>query len=232
MNRVPGDTIPVLDKHKDTDMTRDLADWERQWEALLAAEGGDDVSHGLLHIRRVVAAARRLGEDEGAELAVVIPAAWLHDCVNVEKNSPDRARASTLAAVRARELLADMGYPEAHLDPIGHAIEAHSFSAGITPRTLEAQVVQDADRLDALGAIGLARCMMVGERLGLEVYDADDPFCRHRQPDDGQNIIDHFYCKLLRLPDTMQTDAGRAEARRRADFLKSFLDQLGSELPH
>nr|MCU0650475.1 HD domain-containing protein [Gemmatimonadaceae bacterium] len=121
-----------------------------------------DAAHDHCHVWRVVATAERLAAIEGARLDVVRPAAWLHDCVVVPKDAPHRARASRLAADEAVRLLAAWGFGALPLDEIAHAIAAHSFSAGIAPRTLEARVVQDADRLDALGAIGLARCLALG----------------------------------------------------------------------
>jgi uncharacterized protein len=178
----------------------------------------------------VVATALHLAREEGARLEVVFPAAWLHDCVNVPKDSPDRPRASRIAAEHAVRFLKDAGYEPEFLDGIAHAIEAHSYSAGIAPRTIEARVVQDADRLDALGAIGLARCIAVGAALGRPLYEPEDPFCERRQPDDRGASVDHFYTKLLRLAGTMQTEAGRREAARRTEFLESFLRQLRSEV--
>jgi len=135
--------------------------FEQQFHQIISAQAVADPAHDINHVRRVVRSARQFAAAENAELEIVIPAAWLHDCVAVAKDSPDRAKASTMAASRAIQLLRDMAYPEQHYAAIGHAIEAHSFSAGITPTTLEAKVVQDADRIDAIGAIGTARCMMV-----------------------------------------------------------------------
>ncbi len=205
-------------------------DWEPRFRAFVAGQPGADPGHGPAHLERVVATAMRLAAEEGARPEIVLPAAWLHDCVHVAKDSPDRARASQLAAGHALRFLESAGYPRDCLPAIGHAIEAHSFSAGIAPRTLEAQVVQDADRLDALGAIGLARCIAVGAALGRPVYEPVDPFCRHRAPDDRGASVDHFYTKLLKLAGTMQTAAGRREAERRTGFLKTFLAQLESEI--
>ncbi|MDX1381797.1 MAG: hypothetical protein R3233_11780, partial [Xanthomonadales bacterium] len=113
---------------------------------------------------------------------------------------------------------------------IAHAIEAHSFSAGIEPRTIEARVVQDADRLDALGAVGIARWMMVGGVLGHPLYDPDDPFAEDREPDDTRWSLDHWQVKLSRLPGTMQTETGRAEAERRAAVMRDYLDALRREI--
>jgi uncharacterized protein len=207
-----------------------MKDWEKRFEMLSRADESDS-SHGLDHIKRVVASAKHLAAVEGARLEIVVPAAWLHDCVTVEKSSPDLARASTLAAEQARAYLEDLGYPKTLLAEIYHCVQAHSFSAGVSPKSLEAKVVQDADRLDALGAIGVARAFMVGGRLGRPICSETDPFCREREPDDSRAALDHFFAKLLKLPATMQTVAGRQEAERRASFLRSFLEQLESELP-
>lgn len=206
-----------------------LDDLESRCRAHVATLAGD-AAHDLPHITRVVTTARTLAAGEGARLDIVLPAAWLHDVVAVPKDSPVRAQASRLAAAEAVRLLAGWGCDAAVLPDIAHAIEAHSFSAGIPPRTVEARVVQDADRLDALGAVGLARCLMLGAVMGRPLYDPDDPFCEHRAPDDARSSIDHFYTKLLTLAGTMQTAAGRAEAERRTLVLRRYLDELRREL--
>ncbi|MFO8099509.1 MAG: HD domain-containing protein [Salinibacter sp.] len=205
-------------------------DWEDQFAAFLRTQTNADAAHDRAHIERVVTAARRLADDADAALEVVVPAAWLHDCVTVPKDDPQRASASRLAAEAAVDFLSEAGYPQAWHDDIAHAITAHSYSGEVTPQTLEARIVQDADRLDALGAVGIARCFMVGGSLGHALYDPDDPFCEARAPDDGSYAVDHFFAKLLRLPDTMKTEAGRTEAERRAAVMRTFLDQLGIEI--
>ncbi len=204
--------------------------WEPRFRHFAASQPGSDPGHGLIHLERVVATALRLATEEGARMEVVLPAAWLHDCVHVAKDSPDRARASGLAAEHAAGFLEGAGYPGRWLPDIRHAIEAHSYSAGIPPRTIEAKVVQDADRLDALGAIGIARCIAVGSSLGRPLYASEDPFCSARTPDDGGASVDHFYSKLLKLGGTMQTAAGRREAERRTDFIRAFIAELKSEI--
>lgn len=211
-----------------------LTDSDARWSALfverLETHSVPDAAHDLEHIRRVVANARRLTLAEGADWEVVMPAAWLHDCVIVPKSSPDRAMASRLAAEQARGWLETQHWPHGKLDEIAHAIEAHSFSAGIPPRTREAKVLQDADRLDALGAVGLARTLMLGATLQREFYHPVDPFCQSREPDDSLYTLDHLYCKLLKLESTMRTSAGKQEAIRRTAFLHEFLAQLKAEL--
>lgn len=205
-------------------------DWEPRIVRFISEQPGGDPGHGLVHLKRVVATAVALAAAEGARMDIVLPAAWLHDCVHVAKDSPDRQRASRLAAAHASEFLERAGYPAEPLPGIRHAIEAHSYSAGIAPATVEAKVVQDADRIDALGAIGIARCIAVGAALGRSLYEPDDPFCERRPPDDAGASVDHFYAKLLTLAGTMQTEAGRFEAERRTEFLRAFIAQLRSEI--
>jgi uncharacterized protein len=211
-------------------MIAKMADWEVRFAAFLAHETAGDAAHDEGHVRRVVANARALAEKEGADLAVVLPAAWLHDCVSVAKNSPERSSASRLAAERAGEWLRAEGYPPEYIAAIEHAIVAHSFSAGVPPQTMEAKVVQDADRLDALGAVGIARTLMLGGANGTPFYELSEPFPVTRAADDRTSVIDHFFTKLLKLADTMQTAAGREAAHQRAQFLKQFLTQLGNEI--
>jgi len=204
--------------------------WETQFTHFISSQMAADAAHDLAHIQRVVANARHLAQLENAEMAVVLPAAWLHDCVTVPKDSPQRAQASRLAAEKAGHFLQTAGYPAQFIPLIAHAIAAHSFSANIPPETIEAKVVQDADRLDALGAVGMARTFMVGGALKRPLYHPADPFCQRRQPDDAVSTVDHFYTKLFTLPKTMQTEAGRAEAEARAAFMRAFLRQLGHEI--
>ncbi len=189
-----------------------------------------DPAHDISHIKRVVQNTLKLTKVENGNLAVTIPAAWLHDCVSVAKDSPLRKQASKLAADEAIRFLESVNYPADLLPAIYHAIEAHSFSANLETKTLEARIVQDADRLEAVGAIGLARCFLTGGSMGTLLYDPADPFADHRALDDRSYTVDHFYCKLLGLQDTMKTEAGLAEAIKRTDYMKAFLRQLGAEI--
>ncbi|MFM2486817.1 HD domain-containing protein [Celerinatantimonas yamalensis] len=210
----------------------DFAQWEPLFEMFVIAQVQGDSAHDIAHIRRVVALTKHLTEQSEANLAITLPAAWLHDCVVVGKSDPLRRQASRLSAQRARAQLINWYYPKQWIEPICHAIEAHSFSADITARTLEAKIVQDADRLDALGAIGIARCFAVGGSLKRFIYQESDPFCLQREPNDQVASLDHFYQKLLALPKTMSSDVGRQEAERRVVFMQAFLDELAHELDH
>jgi uncharacterized protein len=204
--------------------------WEQVFARLIQETGEADAAHDAAHIRRVVSNARALAESENGQLEVILPAAWLHDCVTVPKNSPQRSQASQLSADQAGIWLRQSGYPEEYIPGIMHAIAAHSFSAQIETQSLEAQIVQDADRLDAIGAIGIARCFAVGGALGIELYDAADPFAENRSPDESANSVDHFFVKLLKLANSMKTSAGREEALRRTAFMHRYLDELRREI--
>ena len=201
------------------------AEVTRQWSAHPA-----DGAHDLGHLRRVWSRARIIALDEPCDLEILLPAAIFHDLVNLPKSHPDRARASQLSAEAACHFLRADGFAEAKLSAVGHAIAAHSFSAKITPVTPEARVLQDADRLEALGAIGIARMFHVSGAMGGGLFDPDDPMALHRPLDDRAFALDHIETKLLKLVDTMQTEPGRAMAAERADWMLSFRTRLLSEI--
>jgi len=206
-------------------------DWlQAQCREFLSDLDPADAAHDINHIRRVVKNVLYLTDIEDSNSLVTLPSAWLHDCVAVAKDSPLRSQGSRLAAEAATEFLARISYPDELLPEVFHAIEAHSFSAGIPTRSREAAIVQDADRLDSLGAIGIARCLLVGGTLRLQLLSPDDPFCDQREPDDSRFTIDHFYAKLFKLPQTMKTEAGKAEALRRARLMQKYLDDLRQEM--
>jgi uncharacterized protein len=190
-----------------------------------------DSAHDLGHLRRVWSNARILALGTDADLDVLEAAAFLHDLVNPPKSSPLRPRASTLSAEAASRFLTTTDFPPARIQAVAHAIAAHSFSAGIAPETDEAKILQDADRLDALGAIGLARMFAVAGSMGTALLDPDDPLARARPLDDRAFALDHLETKLLTLPATMQTEAGRAMAEERAEWMYAFRSRLLRELP-
>jgi uncharacterized protein len=207
-----------------------IEEWQPRLAAIAREAVGDDGAHDLQHLHRVWhSAARVLAQCPEADALVVLAACYLHDLVNLPKNHPERQSASRQAAALATSQLAAAGFPPDRLAAVAHAIEAHSFSAGIAPRTLEARIVQDADRLDALGAIGLARLYYTAGRMGSALAHPDDPGAVHRRPDDRAYALDHIECKLATLPGTMQTEAGRALANERLDWLRAFRDRFIEE---
>jgi uncharacterized protein len=157
-----------------------------------------------------------------ASFWTVMAACYLHDLVNLPKNHPERERASRHAASRARAILAAEGFPLERIDGVAHAIETHSFSAGLVPATLEARIVQDADRLDALGAVGLARLFYTAGRMGSALAHPDDPLGQAREFDDRAYALDHLVVKLARLPAMMHTSTARRLGEARLAGLESF----------
>lgn len=195
-----------------------------------AVDGGhDDTSHALDHLLRVALWTLRIGGGV-LDRREAVAAALLHDLVNVPKDDPRRCHASSLSAEAARPLVETAGFDEAATQRIVTAIRQHSFSRGETPTEPLAMALQDADRLEALGAIGIMRCAATGERMGARFFHPDDPFALRRQLDDRSFSVDHFFAKLLRLPTTMCTARGRREAQRRAGVLVHFLESLPREL--
>ncbi|HHP0471430.1 TPA: HD domain-containing protein [Vibrio harveyi] len=210
--------------------TSELNRFESQFLQFMQQEMQTDAAHDLSHVRRVVKTACQLALQEGAELAVVLPAAYLHDCFTYPKDHPNRKQSSAIAATKAISFLESIDYPAQYHDAIAHAIESHSFSANITPNTLEAQVVQDADRLDALGAIGVTRCIQVSTLFDATLYNEQDMFAEHRELQDKRFTIDHFQTKLFKIVDTMNTKAAYEEAVKRKAFMQSYLEQLRQEV--
>lgn len=190
-----------------------------------------DGAHDEAHLLRVWRNAERIMAAEGGDRRILQAAVLLHDCIWVDKTSPRRHMASRLAAEKARDVLSALGWDEDRVGQVRHAIEAHSYSAGIEPRSLEARILQDADRLDAMGFIGMARCFYLAGMRGASICHATDPAAASRALDDGAYALDHFQTKLLTLGDRMRTETGRRMAQERAARLKicylGLLDEVG-----
>ena len=121
-------------------------------------------------------------------------------------------------------------FPPEKVEGVRHAIHAHSFSAQVEPLTAEAKILQDADRMEALGAIGLARVFYTAGVLHQRLFDGDDPLALHREPDDQQYSLDHFSVKLFRLPALMNTATGRKLAEEKVEYLRQFLQRIEGEI--
>ena len=208
-----------------------MQNWEKIFEEKISSVAtADDPAHDLSHFKRVVKLAKEICECENGDLNIVIPAAWLHDLIIVPKNSPLRSQASKLSGEAASVFLKSINYPEKYLKEIEYAIAGHSFSANLKTETLESKIVQDADRLDGLGAIGTARCFATAGLLKRAFYSEADPFCTERKPDDLIYTVDHFYKKLFLVADNLKTESGRKIGMARVQYMKDFLSQLKSEI--
>jgi uncharacterized protein len=190
-----------------------------------------DPAHDLAHLDRVWINAQLIANSfDGVNLRVLLGAAYLHDLVNLPKDAPNRCQASALSAKAAAPILRGLGFSTAEIDAAGNAITAHSFSAKIPPESIEAEILRDADRLDALGAIGIARTFVVAGATGRALYDPADPFATNRALDDQIWAIDHWQAKLLQLPNDMLTTKGCEIAEMRAHIMLDYLSQLSDEI--
>lgn len=206
--------------------------WTDRARARIAILWADqtDGAHDMGHLDRVWRSCRLIAMDEPANPDILGPAAYFHDAVNLPKDAPHRATASRQSADLAVAELGAMGYPAAHLAALHHTILAHSFSANIPPETPEARILQDADRLEALGAIGIARMFLISGQMGGGLFDAADPMAQHRPLDDKRFALDHIQTKLVRIARTMQTATGRAMAAERLEWMESFRTRLLAEI--
>lgn len=191
-----------------------------------------DASHDISHLKRVAQNCKKIQKQEGGNIDILIISSYFHDIISLPKNSPDRHRSSELAAQKTISVLREYfrEIPTYYYEPVADAIRSHSYSANIQAETLEAKILQDADRLDALGAVGLARVFYIAGKLNQKLFDNDDPFALNRPLDDSKYALDHFYNKLLKLPDTLHTHQGKLLARERILILYKYLENLKQEL--
>ena len=164
--------------------------------------------HGYDHTERVINLCEIIGIEYNADMAVLVPAAILHD---IGRPNDDHASHS---AVQARKIMMDKVWDLAIIEGVVHAIEVHSFSAGGEAKTLEARILSDADKLDAMGAVGVYRAAQYGVEHGRPLED----------------FIGHFHEKLLKLKDMLYTDMAKEMAAKRHEFMLSYLEQIDKEL--
>ena len=189
----------------------------------------NDPGHDFSHCQRVARWTIQFGEGK-FEDRLAIAASLLHDIVNLPKNHPEAHLASQYSAEVSRKLLKELLFDEAEISLISDAILDHSYSRGKVPTSYLGKALQDADRLEALGALGIFRLISTGTKMGARYFNSEDPWAQNRVLDDKKYSLDHFFTKLLKLPATMTTEAGRNEAERRCEFIQLFLDELHLEL--
>lgn len=190
----------------------------------------NDSAHDFDHIMRVYKNAQKICKKEKANEKLVLSAALLHDLISYPKSDKRSKMSSIESAKKSKNILKKYGFSNEEIAIISNAIRDHSFSQNKVPSSIEGKILQDADRLDALGAIGLARVFATGGSLKRPFYNPNDPFCKQRTPDDSIWTIDHFFKKLLKLESLMNTKSGKIEAKKRTIVLKNFLKQLKHEI--
>jgi len=190
----------------------------------------DDSAHDFDHIMRVFKNAQKICKKENVNEKLVLSAVLLHDIVSYPKSDKRSKFSSIESAEESKKILKKFNFTKEEIQIISDAIRDHSFSRNKIPSTLEGKILQDADRLDAIGAIGIARVFAVGGSEKRPFYNIQDPFCKSRIPDDKIWTLDHFYRKLLKLESLMNTKSGKIEAKKRTKILTDFLNQLKKEI--
>ena len=188
--------------------------------------GGHDITHTL----RVRELCLHIGHVEGGDPEILEASALLHDIGRpAELQNPEVDHAAVSAHL-AQEILNDAGFPDGKISSVIYAIENHRYSSNIEPASLEARILQDADRLDVSGAVGAAMTFAYTGALGRQMYHIDDPMAENRELDDNEYSLDHILSKLMLLPGSLHTDTARAMVKQRNEFLNKFIDQFAEEI--
>lgn len=190
-----------------------------------------DPAHDIEHSMRVLKNAELIARLEKADAEIVVPAAIFHDVVMYLKNDPRSEFASQESAEATKKILEGiLEYPQEKIEAVCAAIKVCSFNKGIVPDALEAKVLQDADMLDAVGAIAIMRTFSSTGSMQRPFYHIDDPFAKRREPQPLEFALDLFYVRLLKVVNRVHTKTAKKIAKRRTKFLKSFLKEFSLEL--
>jgi uncharacterized protein len=190
-----------------------------------------DPSHDIYHSMRVVKNAEYIVSKENGDLDIIVPAALFHDIICYPKNSGKSKLSSSESADFATKILREIdNYPKGKISKVHTSIKECSFSKQIIPESLESKILQDADRLEATGAISIMRTFASAGLMKSMLYNYEDPFCNDREPDSLVYALDFFRTRLLKVKDSMHTQTARIMAEKRTRILKEFLVSLEEEL--
>jgi len=190
-----------------------------------------DVSHDHEHMLRVLRNAEQIAMKEKADLDIIIPSAIFHDIICYPKDDKHSSYSANQSADFASKILNKIeDFPKKKIEKVHICIKQCSFSKDITPNFLEGKIIQDADGLEATGAISIMRTFSSTGQMKRLFYHSEDPFCESREPDDLKFAIDLFYTRLLKMEKRMHTESAKKIAKRRTNFLKEFLSELELEL--
>ena len=193
------------------------------------SEGFFELSHhDKSHVERVYNLAVRIAKEENADLDVVKAAALLHDVARAMEDEGKIEDHATEGAKMARKMLEEVNFPKEKIEKVVHCIEAHRFKKGMEAGSLEAKILQDSDRLDIIGAIGLARVFTRGGWSNIPIYDPSIP---PKKKYDGKSLssVNHIYEKILKAKDTINTNTAKEIAEERHKFVEQFLERLFKE---
>jgi uncharacterized protein len=221
----------------------------RQLKTIVGKEmEGASPAHDINHVMRVYNLCLKLAKYEpSVDLDVLRTAALLHDIARTREDKDGRAAMpgidhAILGAETSGKILRELGYPEEKIEHIKHCIVAHRFRGGNPPRTIEAKILSDADKLDVLGATGIARSFTIGGENGQKIY-SDTPLDKYIKENlvDGKangRIIDpskhasnlEFETKFRHIPDKLHTRKAGEIARERLEYMKQFFERLKNEI--
>ncbi len=217
----------------------DLRDWLLRLAAdALAREGSVDAAHDIDHIARTMALAETLHAREGGDLPTILAAVALHD-LGQERERRDGGDHALIGAAMAAELLTGTRFPHAVIPAVQRAIREHRTTGAIRPQSIEGRIVYDADKLDSLGAVGVARLYCITGLLGQRVYartpddlprPTDPAVVRQLRKSRDYSSSIEFELLLADLPDQLLTPTGRALARERHDYMRAFFTRLQQEV--
>ena len=191
----------------------------------------NDPSHDIYHALRVLKNAEDIAAKENGDLYIIVPSALFHDTICYPKNHPKSKFSSIESADLAVKILEELNqYPKDKISKVYTSIEQCSFSKNAIPKLLEAKILQDADRLDATGAISIMRTFCSAGLMNSKLYNYEDPFCKRREPDSLDYALDLFYTRLLKIKDVMHTQTAKILAERRTKILLEYLKSLEEEL--
>jgi len=184
--------------------------------------------HDKSHVERVYNLAVRISKEENADLDVVKAAVLLHDVARAMEDEGKIEDHAIESAKMARKILEEVSFPKEKIAEVVHCIEAHRFRKGLKVESLEAKILQDADRLDIIGAIGIARVFTRG---GWSNQPIHDPSIPPKEKYDGKSFtaVNHIYEKNLKVKDTINTKTAKEIAEERHRFVEQFLDRLLKE---
>jgi len=184
--------------------------------------------HSKSHVERVYNLAVKIAREENADLDIVKAAALLHDIARAMEDEGKIEDHTVEGAKMARKVLEEVNFPKEKLEKVIHCIEVHRFRNNVKTESLEAKILQDADRLDMIGAIGIARVFSRGGWQNMPIHDPSIP---PKERYDGRSLtsVNHFYEKILKIKDTLNTSTAKKIAEERHKFVEEFLERLFKE---
>ena len=190
-----------------------------------------DPSHDINHALRVLTLSEKIATAENADFDIIVPSALFHDIISYPKNHYKRLHSSKESAEFAKRILKNIKpFSKYKIGKVYESINLCSFTKGLKPNFLEGKILQDADSLEATGAVSIMRTFSSAGIMNKMFYDVSDPFCKKREPDDNKYALDLFFTRLLVVQSRLHTKSAKNIVKKRVSFLKVFLKELEVEL--